>query len=375
VDQLLHTGLFHADPHRGNLLKTSDNKLAFIDFGMMADVAEYERYGLIGLLIGLQNKDLPLISEKLQELGSLKDATQLDILVPRLREALVKATGGTGKASDVSFARLQAELDEISREKILKFRSPPFFTIIIRSLTILEGLALSVDNKFRLIRGAYPFVLKQLLSPDEDESTPAALRSLLVRLLTVDGEEKQIDWVRLSDFLRLAQKASKAYDPSTDETDDKSRISRRTIDLFFKFLTSQTGLFLKEPLVHELARGIDGMASTGEFNLLRVSRGLIRPLPGGLGPIDNQRMKEIQGLIETVESAVSFEDNSSQKGERLQMLIDVFQEILAIVRDPQRREETLPILNEISGVAQMVAVEILEIRGTRAMRSALGVSS
>lgn len=40
VDQLMKTGLFHADPHRGNLLKTPDGKLAFIDFGMMADIAE-----------------------------------------------------------------------------------------------------------------------------------------------------------------------------------------------------------------------------------------------------------------------------------------------------------------------------------------------
>ncbi len=49
----------------GNLLATPDGKLAFIDFGMMADVSEEDRYGLIGLVIGLQNKDLPLITENL----------------------------------------------------------------------------------------------------------------------------------------------------------------------------------------------------------------------------------------------------------------------------------------------------------------------
>lgn len=56
---------FSADPHRGNLLRTADKKLAFIDFGMMADVSEEERYGLIGLAIGLQNKNLPLVTENL----------------------------------------------------------------------------------------------------------------------------------------------------------------------------------------------------------------------------------------------------------------------------------------------------------------------
>jgi hypothetical protein len=32
---------------------------------MMADIDEEDRYGLFGLLIGLQNKDLPLVTENL----------------------------------------------------------------------------------------------------------------------------------------------------------------------------------------------------------------------------------------------------------------------------------------------------------------------
>lgn len=50
---------------RGNLLQTQDGKLAFLDFGMMADIDEDDRYGLFGLVIGLQNKDLPLVTENL----------------------------------------------------------------------------------------------------------------------------------------------------------------------------------------------------------------------------------------------------------------------------------------------------------------------
>ena len=62
-------------------------------------------------------------------------------------------------------------------------------------------------------------------------------------------------------LLSLAQKASgKTYVPG--EVEDTSSASPRvTVDLFFKFLTSKTGLFLKTPLVHELAEAIDGMYS------------------------------------------------------------------------------------------------------------------
>jgi ABC1 atypical kinase-like domain len=369
------TGLFHADPHRGNLLKTSDGKLAFIDFGMMADIDETDRYGLFGLVIGLQNKDLPLVTENLLKLGFLKDTTQLDQLVPRLRAALLNSTGGTGKASDVNFSRLQAELDEISRENVLRFSTPPFFTVILRSLTILEGVALSVDPKFRLVRGSYPYVLRQLLEPDDNAKTPEALKKLLIRLLTVNGEEKEIDWERLRDLLRLAQKARSQYVPSQeDKDDDKATLSRQTIELFFRFLTSRTGLFLKRPLVHELAEAIDGMASMGEARILQASNGLIPLLPGANGPINDRVMGEMRMMLDTFQDALSVtgDTNSDAMGRaRMEALQEMISELGPLFTDERLRDDAGPLLEEVRSVIQMVAVEVLEIRGSRAMRSLL----
>ncbi len=37
--KLLDTGLFHADPHPGNLIRTPEGKLAILDFGMCVEVA------------------------------------------------------------------------------------------------------------------------------------------------------------------------------------------------------------------------------------------------------------------------------------------------------------------------------------------------
>ncbi|CAB9520424.1 OF BC1 COMPLEX KINASE 3, chloroplastic [Seminavis robusta] len=398
VDQLMCTGLFHADPHRGNMLMAPQGKLALIDFGSMADITEEERYGLFGLVIGLQNKDLPLVTENLLKLGFLEDTTQLDQLIPRLRAALMNSTGGTGKASDVNFAQLQAQLDEISRENVLRFSTPPFFTVIIRSLTILEGVALSVDPNFRLVRGAYPYVLRQLLSPEDNQGTPEALTKLLIRLLTVNGEEREIEWERLRSFLKLAQKAAKTYDPKEQDPDDDGvQISRNTIDMFFEFLTSRAGLFLKKPLVHELAEAIDGLASMGEANLLRTSGGLLPVLPGMNGPINTRRMDEIRMMLETFEEAMVLRSNNddqfgnrvhsdgsngtagggrlavAQGRARLEAMVEFLREISAHLGDERLRRNSGPLLEELQSVIQMVAVEVLEIRGSRAVRSVLRV--
>ena len=148
------------------------------------------------------------------QLGFLDDTTQLEQLIPRLRAALLNSTGGSGRASDVNFARLQAELDAISRENVLRFKTPPFFTIIIRSLTILEGVALTVDPNFRLVRGSYPYVLRQLLAPDMNERTPVALQKLLIRLLTVNGEGKRLNvcWIGVIKCLSLLCPYAECFD-------------------------------------------------------------------------------------------------------------------------------------------------------------------
>lgn len=312
------------------------------------------------------------------QLGFLEDTTQVDILVPRLRQALKNATGGTNRASDLSFSKLQVELDLLSRDKVLRFKIPPSITIIIRSLTMLEGFAFDVDPNFRLIRGAYPYVLKQLLSPEGTADIPKALDELLVRILTVNGEKREVEWGRLRDLLILAEKASRSYDPSKGSNEDKVSVSRKTIDLFLKFMMSKAGLFLKEPLVHELAEAIDGMASMGESNLLRLSRGLIRPLPGGNGPINTRRIEEIKAVTDVLQSALLMSDykiGGEHRQERIELAREFAQAIFLLVNDEERREFVSPVLAELMNVIQMVAVEVMEIRSSRAIRNVLGIAS
>lgn len=252
----------------------------------------------------------------------------------------------------------------------MTFRIPPYITIIIRSLTILEGFALDVDPNFRLIRGAYPYVLKQLLNPEGSQQTPEALNDLLVRTLTVNGESKEVEWGRLRDLLGLAEKASRRYNPTQAiDEDDKSGVSRKTIELFFKFMTSKTGAFLKLPLINELAESIDGMASTQEANLIRASGGMVRPLPGGNGPVNTKRMEEMSEVFDVIKSAfmVGGGSSSSSPQEQLKLL----RELIGLLTDEQLRDLAMPLLPELGSVVRNVAVEILEIRSSRAIRDVI----
>ncbi|KAJ0972113.1 hypothetical protein J5N97_020072 [Dioscorea zingiberensis] len=58
LSQLLEHGFYHADPHHGNLLRSSDGKLAYLDFGIMGEFKQELQDGFIEACLHLVNRDL-----------------------------------------------------------------------------------------------------------------------------------------------------------------------------------------------------------------------------------------------------------------------------------------------------------------------------
>ena len=113
------------------------------------------------------------------------------------------------------------------------------------------------------------------------------------------------------------------------------------------------------------------MASIGEASLQRVSRGLLPLLPGMKGPVNQKRMDEINMIVETFQDALVVRQGDDPTSSRFEAMVDVVSELRGFVSDPRLRENAEPLLEELQSVVQMVAVEVLEIRGSRAMRAIL----
>jgi predicted unusual protein kinase regulating ubiquinone biosynthesis (AarF/ABC1/UbiB family) len=57
VLQVVVEGVYHADPHQGNVLLTEDRRLALLDFGLLGRIDEDTRSGLSLLLLAIaQNR-------------------------------------------------------------------------------------------------------------------------------------------------------------------------------------------------------------------------------------------------------------------------------------------------------------------------------
>lgn len=149
--------------------------------------------------------------------------------------------------------------------------------------------------------------------------------------------------------------------------------------------SSSNPFFFIRFFVQELAEAIDGMASAGEANLLRFSRGLVPVLPGMNGPVNMRRMDEISRMLATFRDALIVDNHASnadhnhtnspiesiRNAARIETWMDIFRAVSSFLSDERLRQEAGPLLEELQSVIQMVAVEILEIRGSRAMRTIL----
>ena len=78
---------------------------------------------------------------------------------PRRGEMLVP---GPGMLTDL--ACMQAIVDGLGGVLFkFPFRVPAYYALILRSLTVLEGLALQADRNYKLLGKAYPYMAKRLL--------------------------------------------------------------------------------------------------------------------------------------------------------------------------------------------------------------------
>ncbi|MEB3829660.1 ABC1 kinase family protein [Phormidium sp. CCY1219] len=288
--QLLEHGFFHADPHPGNLLATKDNKLAYLDFGMMSEVKSYQRYGLIQAVVHLVNRDFEGLAQDYVKLEFLSPDTDLTPIIPALANVFNDALGAS--VAELNFKSITDQLSELMYE--YPFRVPAYYALIIRSLVTLEGIAINVDPEFKVLSKAYPYVAKRLLTDSSPE-----LRSSLRDLLFKEGEFR---WNRLENLLRNAK--------DSDDFDLSQGLNQA-----LEFLLSERGEFIRDRIVEELIKSLDGLsrdALTNAGSVVQEWVGLKKPktpAPANTSNADLQKIEHIKRIWAILQETRGFDTN------------------------------------------------------------------
>ncbi len=170
LQQLFEFGYFHADPHPGNMFALKGGNadcgnLAYVDFGMMDTITNSDRLTLIKAIVHIINEEYYLLAEDFQKLGFLAKEQDLQKLVEPLKEVL-----GGSFGAEVGNFNLKNVTDKFSKLMYTyPFRVPSRFALIIRAVVSQEGLALRLDPDFKILKIAYPYIAKKLLTDNSEE--------------------------------------------------------------------------------------------------------------------------------------------------------------------------------------------------------------
>ena len=158
MKMIMEDGFFHADPHAGNVFYLQDNKLAFIDFGMVGRLTKDRREQVVSLLYGMTNH-LPIkVAEILEDwsdnIYTDEQALTIDI------EAFVDQYSSLA-LKDLSLAAMMSDLMAILRDH--KLILPADLALLIKAYITMDGLGRHLNPEFNTLVFTAPYVRKIMM--------------------------------------------------------------------------------------------------------------------------------------------------------------------------------------------------------------------
>jgi predicted unusual protein kinase regulating ubiquinone biosynthesis (AarF/ABC1/UbiB family) len=210
--QLLEFGLFHGDPHPGNIFAMRDGRIAYVDFGNVAQLSQTNKQTLVDAVVHAVNEDYDSMAGDFIRLGFLAKGTDVAPIVPALEKIWQDAR--TASLQNFNFRTVTGAFNELVYQ--YPIRIPERFSLVIRSLLTQEGICMSLSPDFRFLEVAYPYVAKRLLT-DRD----ASLRERLTQVLF--DKDGTFSWRRLENLVALARESGGGLD-LTDTVADGAQL-------------------------------------------------------------------------------------------------------------------------------------------------------
>jgi ubiquinone biosynthesis protein len=158
LQQIVQDGLFHADPHPGNVFYLPDNRIAFIDFGMVGRLSVRRREELLQLLLGLVERNPQTVADVLLDWTGDEHGVNLSTLETEI-EAFVDQYHGVPLAQ-LGLGDMLGDVTAILREHHLGL--PSDMALLIKAFITLEGMGRSLDPDFHMTTEAMP-LLRQVV--------------------------------------------------------------------------------------------------------------------------------------------------------------------------------------------------------------------
>lgn len=154
--QYFELGIFHADPHPGNLLFRGPDKVGLIDFGLIGQVNDEMATHLAVALISAIQRRVDVVIDVMADIGAIGTDTDRNQLRTGLRELLDKYYGQPLKRLDLQ--TIFIEVTDLMRRHDVQL--PRDFVLLGKSIVTATGVSLQLDPELNLLEIIRPKIFE-----------------------------------------------------------------------------------------------------------------------------------------------------------------------------------------------------------------------
>ncbi|HRK28979.1 MAG TPA: AarF/ABC1/UbiB kinase family protein [Chitinophagales bacterium] len=180
LTQIFEYGIFHADPHPGNVLVREDGVICLIDFGMVGKLMKKDKMAFAGIFIGMAQQNPKMTADSLRALAIDDNITDMRALEYDLGELIEDFA--TLDVSESNMAEFSDRLQRVIYHH--RIRLPGGVFIILRALAILEGIGKLIHPNFNTAKFIEPYGQKLLLEKYSPLNLGTEAFSLTAKLLS-----------------------------------------------------------------------------------------------------------------------------------------------------------------------------------------------
>jgi predicted unusual protein kinase regulating ubiquinone biosynthesis (AarF/ABC1/UbiB family) len=148
VYQVVVEGVYHADPHHGNILLTADGRLALLDFGLVGRLDENTRTGLSLLLLALAQNRADDVADLIIALSVTDTRSDQPAFVQDVRRKLPQFHWRP--LASIRAGQALADLQRVAFQR--QIRLPPTFALVGKTLAQADAIARMLDPELDPVR-------------------------------------------------------------------------------------------------------------------------------------------------------------------------------------------------------------------------------
>ncbi|MCB9535133.1 MAG: AarF/ABC1/UbiB kinase family protein [Myxococcales bacterium] len=166
-------GLFHADPHPGNVLVTPDGRVCILDFGLVGRLTANMQQNMIQLSLAVATRDAETTARLIYRIGRPVDRVPLNEFRDHVADLMARYL--VRRLDEVDAANLvQSLMDTAIRYRI---RVPPDYALLAKAAVTIEGIVRTLKPDLDITGTIMPYA-RELIA---ERYSPQAVGKLAMR--------------------------------------------------------------------------------------------------------------------------------------------------------------------------------------------------